>query len=144
MATALSLSPLFRQSVGFDRFNDLFSTLQEQEPRNTFPPYDIIKTSDDSYQIVMAVAGYNEKDITISLEKDNLKISTKSENTKDSDVVYIHKGIAKRNFSKTFSLADHMKVEKADMENGILSILLYREVPEENKLRHIHINTNTN
>ena len=140
MATALSLSPLFRQTVGFDRFNDLFDTLAEQEPRNSFPPYDIIKTDEHSYQIIMAIAGYAEQDLDISLEKDTLKISTVQGTSEQNNVEYIHRGIAKRNFERIFRLADHMKVEKAKLENGLLTIALYREVPEEQKLRKIEIN----
>ena len=144
MATALSLSPLFRQSVGFDRFNDLFDALAEQEPRNNFPPYDIIKTGENNYQIVMAIAGYAESDLTISVEKDTLTVSAEHKAKDDGDVQYIHRGIAKRNFERTFRLADHMQVEKADLENGVLSISLYREVPEAQKLRNIAINQSVN
>ncbi len=144
MATALSLSPLFRQSVGFDRFNDLFENLSEHENRSVFPPYDIVKTSDHNYQIIMAVAGYNEADMTINVEKDTLKILGTSGTSEADDVEYIHKGIAKRHFERTFRLADHMQVEAAKMDNGLLTISLYREVPEEQKLRKIEINKSLN
>lgn len=144
MATALSLSPLFRQSVGFDRFNDLFENLSEQENRSAFPPYDIVKTSENNYQIIMAIAGYDEKDISINVEKDTLKVLGTSGTSDDNTVEYIHRGIAKRNFERTFRLADHMQVEKADMKNGVLVIDLFREVPEEQKLRNIAINQSVN
>jgi len=145
MATALSLSPLFRQSVGFDHFNDLFEALADNEPRSTFPPYDIIKTSDNQYQIVMAIAGYDEGDLDITLEKDTLKVSAKHENKEGgNDVQYIHRGIAKRHFERSYRLADHMKVEKADLKNGMLTIDLYREVPEAQKRRSIAINQSVN
>ena len=144
MATALSLSPIFRQSVGFDRFNDLFDALAEQEPRNSFPPYDIVKTGEHSYQIVMAIAGYAENDIDISVEKDTLKVSAAQGTSEQTDVQYIHRGIAKRNFERSFRLADHMKVETANLDNGLLTISLYREVPEEQKLRKIEINQSLN
>ncbi len=144
MATALSLSPLFRQSVGFDRFNDLFDAMAEQEPRNSFPPYDIIKTGEHSYQIVMAIAGYAEGDLDISLEKETLKVFATQGTSEQNDVQYIHRGIAKRNFERTFRLADHMKVEAAKLDNGLLTISLYREVPEEQKLRKIEINQSVN
>lgn len=144
MATALSLSPLFRQSVGFDRFNDLFENLSEKENHSAFPPYDIVKTSDNTYQIIMAIAGYDESDVSINIEKDTLKVLGASGAPNDDNVEYIHKGIAKRNFERTFRLADHMQVEKADMANGVLTISLYREVPEEQKLRRISINQPVN
>ena len=144
MATALSLSPLFRQSVGFDRFNDLFENLSEKETRSSFPPYDIVKLSENNYQIIMAIAGYDEQDININVEKETLKINGAGSATPDDDIEYIHRGIAKRNFERTFRLADHMQVEKADMKNGVLTISLYREVPEEQKLRNITINQSLN
>lgn len=144
MATALSLSPLFRQSVGFDRFNDLFEALAENEPRNTFPPYDIVKTDENSYQIVMAIAGYAEEDLSLTVEKDTLKVSAKTTADLTKEAQYIHRGIAKRNFERSFRLADHMKVEAADLTNGLLTISLFREVPEEQKLRTIAINQKVN
>ena len=144
MATALSLSPLFRQSVGFDRFNDLFDALAEQEPRNNFPPYDIVKTGENNYQIVMAIAGYREQDLTISVEKDTLKVAATQAAQDDESRQYIHRGIARRNFERSFRLADHMQVEKADLANGVLTIELYREVPEAQQRRTITVNQSVN
>jgi molecular chaperone IbpA len=141
MATALSLTPLLRQTVGFDRFNDLFETLNtEGESKNAFPPYDIIKNDENAYQIVMAVAGYDEKDVTITLEYDTLTVSGKSESDENETISYLHKGIARRAFERNFRLADHMKVLAASMKNGLLIIDLEREIPEEKKPQIIAIN----
>ena len=145
MATALSLNPLFRHSVGFDRFNDLFETIAtENTSRNSFPPYDIIKTDENNYQIVMAVAGYNEKDINIVLEDGQLKVSGKHEAIESKETEnheYLHRGIAKRAFEQTYRLADHMKVTNAKLENGMLNIHIEREIPEEKKPQLIEINS---
>jgi molecular chaperone IbpA len=139
MATALSLNPLLRHSVGFDRFNDLFDNLSDNS-RNAFPPYDIIKTAENSYQIVMAVAGYDEKDIHIVLENGTLKVSGKHEADNTADVEYLHKGIAKRAFEQSYRLADHMQVRNAQLINGILTISLEREIPDAQKPQLIAIN----
>lgn len=143
MATALSLTPLFRQTVGFDRFNDLFEALNaESDIKNAFPPYDIVKTGENHYRIVMAIAGYSEQDIHITLDKDTLKITGKIENeTENDNTVYLHRGIAKRSFERNFRLADHMRVEHAELTNGLLVVSLFREIPEEKKPQMIPIRT---
>lgn len=145
MSAALSLSPLFRQSVGFDRFNDLFETLSEPQHKPSFPPYDIVKVTENDYQITMAVAGYDESDISITLENETLTIAASHDNEKleatHATREYLHRGIAKRNFSQKFRLADHMKVKDADMQNGLLTINISREIPEEKKPQKISINS---
>ena len=143
MATALSLSPLFRQSVGFDRFNDLFEALSnEHETHKTFPPYDIIKTGEQNYRIVMAVAGYSQAEITITVEDGTLKVAGRHEAKDNADETkYLHRGIAKRAFEQNFRLADNMKVESAKLEHGLLNINLKLEIPEEKKPQLIPINS---
>jgi molecular chaperone IbpA len=142
MATALSLTPLLRQTVGFDRLNDLFENLNgDNEFKQAFPPYDIVKTGENTYQIIMALAGYSENDLGITLEKDTLTITGKSENSTNDNTIYLHRGIAKRAFDRTFRLADHMKVLGATMKNGLLTINLEREIPEEKKPQIIAINS---
>lgn len=145
--TPLSLSPLFRQSVGFDRFNDLFENVTaETQQKTSFPPYDIVKLDENDYQIAMAVAGYSESDITITLENETLKVSGKHEaveTTEDDKTTYLHRGIAKRAFEQSYRLADNMKVKGADLTNGLLTIAIYREVPEEKKPQTIAINSKT-
>ncbi|NRB37211.1 MAG: Hsp20 family protein [Pseudomonadales bacterium] len=139
--------PLFRQTIGFDRFNELFETLAtEPQHKSSFPPYDIIKMSDNDYHITMAVAGFSEADINITVENETLTISCthadkkQAENTANNEVVYLHRGIAKRHFSQKFRLDDHMKVSAATMENGLLTLQLHREIPEEMKPQQIQIN----
>ncbi len=143
MATSLSLSPLLRQTVGFDRFNDIFDALSnDMDTKPAFPPYDIIKSGENDYRIVMALAGYNDSDIHITLENDTLKISGKAEqSTQETSEEYLHRGIAKRSFERSFRLADHMRVESAEMDNGMLNISLVREIPEEKKPQMIPIST---
>lgn len=146
MTNALSLSPLFRQTVGFDRFNELFETVAaDNNHKPSFPPYDIVKVSENDYHITMAIAGYDKNDITITVENDTLTVAATHDSQKqegeNAELVYLHRGIAKRNFSQNFRLADHMKVTGADMTNGLLTVHVTREIPEEKKPQQIQINS---
>jgi molecular chaperone IbpA len=141
MATALSYAPLFRQSIGFDRFNDLFeNSVSEKSSKNSYPPYNIVKTDENNYQIIMAIAGFSEKDIDITVHDDKLKVSGKPATEKAEQLEFLYKGIAERSFEQSFRLADHMEVKEAKMENGILAISLLRNIPEAKKPRMIAIN----
>ena len=129
-------SPLFRSSVGFDRLSQLMeSTLQKAEP--TYPPYNIEKTGEDSYRITMAVAGFASDEITITAEQNVLTVAGAKQG--EDGGVYLHRGIGTRSFERRFDLADFVKVTGASLENGLLSIALTREVPEEMKPRRIEI-----
>lgn len=144
MVNLLSMPPLMRSTVGFDRFNDLFQMLDNAEDRfEAYPPYNIEKVGDEDYKIVMAVAGFAEKDLSITAEDDSLIVTGKMEDTSDDkDRTYLHRGIATRAFTRSFRLADHIKVTGAGMSDGLLTINLVREVPEEAKPRMIPINGN--
>lgn len=144
MSSLVSFSPLMRQTVGFDRFNDLFETLlndSSEERFDNYPPYNIEKSSEDDYVITLAVAGFAEKDLDITVEDDRLVVSGQvPREEKDEGPNYLHQGIASRAFQRTFRLADHIKVMEAKLDNGLLSVHLQREVPEEKKPRMIPIN----
>jgi molecular chaperone IbpA len=131
-----------RSTVGFDRFNDLFeSLLNEDDGRfDNYPPYNIEKLNDDEYRITMAVAGFSMDDLNIVAQEDRLSVEARVTEKDDNDVQYLHRGIAKRAFERSFRLADHIQVTDASMDNGLLSINLVREVPEEKKPRLIQIN----
>lgn len=136
----LSLTPLFRSTVGFDRFNDLFESLMDtDDASSSYPPYNIEKRGEDRYGITMAVAGFTEKDLNITFHSDRITVSGRKEEKSD-DVEYLYHGIASRAFERTFRLADHMKVTGAELKDGLLCIDLVREVPEEQKPRTIQIN----
>lgn len=135
-------SPLMRQSVGFDRFNDLFETLlseSKEERFESYPPYNIEKLSDDIYRIVMAVAGFSEKDLDITTHDGKLTISGKIAEPSDTEKTYLHRGIAARMFERTFRLADYIHVKEAGLKDGLLTIDLEHVVPEEKKPRLIPI-----
>ena len=138
MATALSLAPLFRQSVGFDRFNDLFESALHSEANSAYPPHNVEKHGDNRYKIVVAAAGLTEQDMDIQVEKGVLTVAG-GKRESDKEVNYLHHGIAQRAFRLSFRLADHIEVEGASLKNGLLSIDLLRFVPEEAKPKRIEI-----
>ena len=133
----LDLSPLFRSTVGFDRIGRLFDeAFAEAGP--AYPPYNIEKTGEDTYRIVMAVAGFAEKDLAVQVENRTLTVEGK-QSDKDEKAVYLHRGIAARAFVRRFELADYIVVDGAKLENGLLVVALKREVPEALKPRQIAI-----
>ncbi|WP_339483474.1 MULTISPECIES: Hsp20 family protein [unclassified Pseudomonas] len=140
MSTAFSLAPLFRSSVGFDRFNDLFETALRNEPGSSYPPYNVEKQGDDEYRIVVAAAGFQEEDLDLQVEKGVLTISGGKREAHNDSVTYLHQGIAQRAFKLSFRLADHIEIKSAGLSNGLLSIDLLRVIPEEAKAKRIPIN----
>lgn len=138
--TSLSLTPLFRQSIGFDRFSDLFDTVLRtgEESVNNYPPYNIEKLGENDYRITMAVAGFSRQDLDI-ISQANLLVVRGKMVEQDKEVDYLYKGIANRAFERKFSLADHVKVTGASLEQGLLKIDLVREIPEAQKPRTIEI-----
>lgn len=144
MANLVSFTPLMRSSIGFDRFNDLFQSLLEntEDRFEAYPPYNIEKIGDDQYRIVMAVAGFTLDDLTITAQGDSLVVSGRQEEKgEDESRTYLHRGIATRAFQRSFRLADHIKVTGADMRDGLLTIHLVHEIPEEAKPRMIQISS---
>lgn len=138
---SFDLSPLFRSTVGFDRFATLFDAatrLDEQAP--SYPPYNIEKTGDSTYRITMAVAGFSAAEINLTAQANSLVVTGKA-NRDETAGQYLHRGIAGRAFERRFELADHIKVTGAALENGLLHIDLVREVPEAMKPRTIEIQT---
>lgn len=132
------MTPLFRTTVGYDRMARLFDALAN-EPAPSYPPYNIEKQSDDAYRISMAVAGFAEEDLEIRTQENALVISGKKDEQPEEAARYLHRGIAERAFERRFTLADHIRVAGATLENGLLHVDLVREVPEALKPRTIEI-----
>jgi molecular chaperone IbpA len=138
---ALDLAPLLRSTIGFDQINRLFeNAIGNNEP--AYPPYNIEKLSEDNYRITVALAGFTEDDLDITLHDGTLSISGKgaSEEDQEEQNEYLYRGIAKRAFERHFRLADTIKVLNAQFENGLLIIELQRIIPEHLKPRKIKIN----
>ncbi len=139
---AIDFSPLFRHSVGFDRMQHLLDAAAQRETNtNSYPPYNIEQSGDDSYRITMAVAGFGENDLDLTVTENSLVVAGKLADQAPEDVNYLHHGIAGRAFEQRFQLADHIKVKDAALVNGLLVIDLEHEVPEEKKPRKIAISS---
>jgi molecular chaperone IbpA len=132
----LDFGPYVRSTVGFDRMFDLLENLSNREDDN-YPPYNIEKTGDDTYRIVMAVAGFAPE--TLSLTTRDGKLIVAGKHADAGETQFLHQGIGARAFQRQFSLADYVQVSGARLENGLLVIELKREVPEALKPRTIAI-----
>ena len=131
-------SPLWRSSVGFDRLFDLINN-EIPNVQDTYPPYDIARTGEESYRITLALAGFTPEQVTVTAQQNRLTVTgAKGANSNDKQD-YIFQGIATRSFQRNFSLADDVEVEGATFHNGLLHIDLVRRVPEAKKPRRIEI-----
>ncbi len=136
------LTPLLRATVGFDRmFNMLDTATRLDQGAPSYPPYNIEKIGEDSYHIVMAVAGFAEADLDVTAKENSLVVTGKKDSAPETPATerYLHRGIATRAFERRFDLADHIRVTGARLENGLLHIELVRELPEAMKPRNIAI-----
>jgi len=134
------ISPLYRSTVGFDRLFDMLDQANRAEPMTNWPPYDIERVGDDHYRITLAVAGFSPDEIELTQHESTLLVIGNKHSESEGTQI-LHRGIATRAFKQTFSLADHVKVKGASLENGLLMIELVREVPEALKPRRIEIST---
>jgi molecular chaperone IbpA len=140
-------NPLMRSAVGFDNLVRMLDNATRFNGDGGYPPYDIEKLGDDTYRVTMAVAGFTEDELDITVKDDVLVISGRAAKAEPEDgqaerpqTVYLHRGIAKRAFERRFHLADTIKVTGASLQNGLLHVELVREIPEERKPRQIPIN----
>ena len=134
-------TPFARSFVGFD---SLFDELEKVShfKENSYPPYNIENTGESSYEISIALAGFKEEDLNIEVKENILTISANNENTYQNRN-YVHKGIAARSFIKKFRLAEHVEVKNATFENGMLIIMLFKNIPESELSKKININAAT-
>jgi molecular chaperone IbpA len=138
----VDFSPLYRSTVGFDRLFSMLDTLGQPDNGQTYPPYNIERTGEDTYRISMAVAGFSESEISIEAHRNVLTVKgEKAAESEDEGTEFLYRGIAARAFERRFQLADHVEVAGASMKNGLLHIDLKREIPEEMKPRKIDIST---
>lgn len=132
------LSPLYRSAIGFDRLASLIDNANRNDNQPSYPPYNIELLGENTYRITMAVAGFTIDELDILSENSTLLIAGTKHADKEQHQ-YLYQGIAARNFERRFQLADHVKVIKAHMENGLLHVDLVREIPEAMKARSIQI-----
>ena len=134
-------TPLFRSTIGFDRLARLVDTASRVDSTaQAYPPYDIETTGEDAYRLTMAVAGFAREELDITVHENTLIVTGKAQNDAEAGR-YLHHGIARRAFERRFSLADHLKVTGASLDNGLLHVDLVREVPEAMKPRTVKIGT---
>lgn len=132
-------APLYRATVGFDRIADLMDrVLTTDVAQPSYPPYNIEKTAENAYRISIAVAGFTPEELTVEVKDNALHISARKAD-EEADRRFLHRGIATRAFERRFALADHVRVDGAAHEHGMLHIDLVRETPEALKPRRIEI-----
>jgi len=132
-------APLFRTAIGFDRLAQLLDTVPDASA-TTYPPYNIEKLGGETYRLTMAVAGFRPEDIDLTVKENTLFVAGKT-GADAPQGEFLHRGIAARAFQRRFVLADHMVVEGASLENGLLHVALRRVIPEALKPRRISITT---
>ena len=136
---AIDFSPLYRNTVGFDRLANLLDSTLQHNHSNGYPPYNIESVEDNEYEITLALAGFEESDLDIQTERGVLTVRGKKADDEKSQRSFLYQGIATRTFERKFQLADHIEVVDAQLRNGMLSIKLVKEVPEAMKPKRIAI-----
>ncbi len=132
------LTPLYRNTIGFDRLFDLLDTAGKVEAGG-YPPYNIVRVDEDQYRITLAVAGFGEEDLDIVIHENTLTITGRRPEGDEQDTI-LHQGIAGRSFERRFQLADYVKIDGATLDKGLLNVQLRRELPEAKRPRKIEIN----
>ncbi len=132
-------SPFYKTTIGFDRLASLMDEMNgRSENVPNYPPYNIERVDENRYRLTMAVAGFSDDDLFMEVDDNVLTVRGEKEAVEEN-VEYLHHGIAARNFERQFSLEDYVQVEGAFLENGLLHINLFRELPEAKKPRQIKI-----
>jgi molecular chaperone IbpA len=138
---SFDFTPYRRSTVGFDRLFDHLENANRAEPTDNYPPFDIEKVSDDRYRITLAVAGFKPSELDITARQNLLVVTGRKGDNRARDGNFLHMGIATRAFERRFELADFVRVESADLADGLLVIELVREIPDAMKPRKVEINT---
>lgn len=137
--TRFDTASLNRALIGFDQLFDTFESRFANQLTNNYPPYNIEKISENVYDIVVAIAGFDKEEVSVEIEGDQLTIRGEKSVSTDPQPEYLHRGLAFRDFERRFTLADHMEVVKAEIKNGLLMIQIERKVPEELLPRKIEV-----
>lgn len=139
---SLDIPAIHRFGIGFDSMLDELMRMNATQSNNNYPPYNIVQNSEDNFAIELAVAGFTEGEISITIENRMLTITGNKIQDLDNPKEYLHRGISYRNFQREFILGEHVEVKNAEHTNGILTITCERLVPEDKKPKNIVINYN--
>ena len=139
----LDIPTLHRRFIGFDQlFEELNRTFTTAAKQDNYPPHNVIRTGENLFRIEVAVAGFDEGEINVSVDNRKLIITGDHVSVEAENWEYLYRGLSRRNFVQKFPLMEHVEVKDASVKNGILTIYLERIVPEEKKPKHIAINYN--
>lgn len=138
---AIDLSPLYRSTVGFDKVANILDSALRANPNSSggYPPYNIEVVGENAYSVTLAVAGFTDEELDIQVENGVLTVAGKKEKSSE-EKQFLYQGIATRSFERKFNLADHVRVDGASLDHGLLTISLTKEIPEAMKPRKISIN----
>lgn len=138
--TSFDLTPFYRNTVGIDSlFDRITRNIDMATNMGNYPPYDIVKTGDETYEIRIAAAGFRQDEIEVEVKDGQLVVNGRHSADAQPDVEYLHHGISNRSFLRTFSLSDYVEVKSAVMRDGVLTVHLEREIPEAMKPKKIAI-----
>lgn len=138
--TSFDLTPFYRNSVGIDRlFDRIVSQIDATAGSGNYPPYDIVKTGDDRYEIRVAAAGFQQGEIEVEYHEGLLTVKATRDTAIKPEVEYLHHGISNRNWVRTWPLSEYIEVRSAIVKDGILTVKLERVVPESLKPKKIEI-----
>jgi molecular chaperone IbpA len=132
-------TPFSRSTIGFERLFDRLNNMQWADNNDSYPPYDIVRTGEDSFRISLALAGFSNDDLSVTSQQNLLTVTGRKPEQPGQD--YLYQGISARPFERRFELADYIEVESAAFVNGLLQIDLVRRVPDAVKPRRIDINS---
>ena len=135
----IDFTPYRRSTIGFDRLFDLLEQGGRGSPAENYPPFNLERVADDRYRITLAVAGFRSDELDITAQQNLLVVAGKKADAQDNAAQMLHLGIANRSFERRFELADFVRVDDADLRDGLLVINLVREVPEAMKPKKVSI-----
>ena len=134
------MDALSRALIGFDQMFDQMERRYGNSVNNNYPPHNILKTGENQYEIQIAVTGFEKSEISVSVESNVLTVKGESQTSNENtEIVYLHRGLASRDFAREFPLAEHIEITGAEIKNGMLIVKLIRNIPESEKPRVIDI-----
>lgn len=139
---SLDIPTIHRFGIGFDAMLDELLRSASTQTQSNYPPHNVIKTGEETVLIEVAVAGFDEGEVSVTVENNVLHIVGEQLRAEDASWEYYHRGLSRRNFKQKFTLAEHVEVVDASVRNGILSVYLERRIPEEKKPKNIAIKYN--